>query len=383
MLDIDDPHLPGLSGLTQARLCALTGAQQVDLLRLRYRAGKRAILHVLVEDGTKRHEGTVWFFKGDKARRLARRNKSAGFDPDTAALFETFPNDHRMPQIGDFLNRYDSILLKLAGARPDSGPQLLRYRPGLSCTFRCPLNGKGDSFVKLINDDDPKRLFQANRVMAGHLGDGPVAIAPALATDQSVSAIAYGAACGQPLDDALLTAGTTAPLNQTITALSAFWQSPFVPARVMDAEKLLARAKESADFISITAPCCIELTRALVARLEAHQSSTDLRPIHGDMKLEHVFINGQKITLIDTESVSLGPPDYDLAQLYGRFWQAEMEGHLPRALVLAATAQLRKNGGALFDWCLDIVALRLAKYYAQRPGLDMTQKIHDMISRLT
>lgn len=46
MLTIDDAHLPGLADLSQKRLRDITGAQEVDLLRLRYRPGKRAILHV-------------------------------------------------------------------------------------------------------------------------------------------------------------------------------------------------------------------------------------------------------------------------------------------------------------------------------------------------
>jgi len=105
MLAINDPKLPGLADLSEERLCRMTNATSVALMRLRYRAGKRAILHLATGEGAEKREGVLWFFGGDKARRLARRNKSAHYDPETQALYERFPNDHRMPQIRMIVRR--------------------------------------------------------------------------------------------------------------------------------------------------------------------------------------------------------------------------------------------------------------------------------------
>ena len=123
LLSIDDPELPGLKGLTLARLCRVADADTVSLMRLRYRAGKRAILHIATGDGTELCEGVLWFFGGDKARRLARRNKSARFDADTQALYERFPNDHRMPQIREFLECYTTVAPTLLGDTPIGSPR--------------------------------------------------------------------------------------------------------------------------------------------------------------------------------------------------------------------------------------------------------------------
>lgn len=383
MLAIDDRDLPGLADLSQERLRAITGADHVALLGLRYRAGKRAIVHIAFETGEQRTEGALWFFKGDKARRLARHNRAtARFAPEARALFEAFPHDHRMPQIRDFLGRGACIIEDLTGTAAAGAPVLLRYRPGLSCTFRCPLEGGSAAFVKLINDDDPARLLKANRIMLRRLAGGPVTLAPALGIDASVSAVAYASASGRPLDAVLAEAVTTAPLDQAIGALRTFWQAPIAPARRMGPDLLLNRARESAAFVAVTAPSCVAAARAVVARLVASPPDVALRPIHGDMKLEHVFIDGSRTVLIDTESVSLGPPDYDLAQLLGRLWQAELEGQLPRAQVRAACARVRAQAGPAFGWCLDVVALRLAKFYARRPASDMTQKIAAMLEGL-
>ena len=383
MLRIEDAHLPGLADLSHDRLCAITGADEVALLRLRYQAGKRAILHISARSGADCHEGTLWFFKGDKGRRLARRNKgTARFDPPTQALFEAFPHDHRMPQIRDFLANHQAILPGLTGARASAAPVLLRYRPGLSCTFRCELEGRDQVFVKLVNDDDPVRLRGANRAARDALAGSGVSVAPALGIDPRVGAIAYGRAPGVPLDAALARARDLVPLERAIAALRVFRDAPIAAERRMGPDMLLTRARESVAFVAVTAPSCLHAAAGILDTLGATMPEGQLRPIHGDMKLEHVFLDGEGVTLIDTESVSTGLPDYDLAQLYGRLWQAELEGHLPRPLVREASARVRAQAGPAFDWCLGVVAARLAKFYAQRPAPDMARSITAILDRL-
>lgn len=383
MLGIEDAHLPGLADLTQDRLRAITGADEVDLLRLRYRAGKRAILHIAARSGGARKEGTLWFFKGDKARRLARRNKkTARYDPKAQALFEAFPNDHRMPQIRDFLDDFEAVIPRLTGHKAHGKPQLLRYRPGLSCTFRCTLQGHPPAFVKLINDDDPVQLCATNRTMQGALARSDVSVAKVLGWDHEVSAIAYEAATGIPLDTALAQAPNLSVLDRAMTALRSFWQAPIRPERQMGPDQLLLRARESADFIAVTAPACAGAAADIAAGLEGSMPESAVAPIHGDMKLEHLFLDADRVTLIDTESVSMGLPDYDLAQLHGRLWQAEIEGRLPRPVAEAASANVRAYAGPDFDWCLGVVAVRLAKFYAQRPATGMTQSVMAILERL-
>ena len=259
MIAIHDPKLPGLSGLDAAALQRITGAEDVSLMRFRYRAGKRAILHLETEAG----EGSVWFFQGDKARRLARRNKpTARYDRASEALYETFPNDHRMPQIRAFLDDYARVARELIGGRPAGAPDLLRYRPGLSCTFRCRRADGVAVYVKLINDDSPARLAEMNRQMVAHLAASSVSVAPVIGI---------------------------AP----------------------------ERAAECVDMTRLTVPAMTDAVARVFARLEADPPRLAMRPIHADVKLEHLFIDAGQTTLIDTESVSLGPPDYDLAQLFG------------------------------------------------------------------
>ncbi|MFK7944202.1 MAG: phosphotransferase, partial [Paracoccaceae bacterium] len=172
------------------------------------------------------------------------------------------------------------------------------------------------------------------------------------------------------------------PVERAMTALRCFWRAPIMPGRQMGPEQLLLRGRESAAFVAVTAPACAGAATAIVERLAGALPDSALRPIHGDMKLEHLFMDQDSVTLIDTESVSMGLPDYDLAQLYGRLWQADFEGQLPQPVVEAASTMVREEAGPDFDWCLGIVALRLAKFYAQRPTPGMTHAIMTMLERL-
>ncbi len=382
MLAINDPKLPGLADLSKERLCKVTRSNSVALMRLRYRAGKRAILHVATGEGAEQREGVLWFFGGDKARRLARRNKSAYFDPNTQSLYECFPNDHRMPQIRQFLTTYSNNAPAVMGAEPDGDPVLLRYRPGLSCTFRCAFKRRSPTYVKLLNDDSPERVAAANLRMCKLLKDGPVSVVPMIGLDQAHAAVIYAAAPGLPLDQMLQTTANLDAMHQAIDALRLFWRLPLVAERRLTPQVLRYRAVQSAAFVAVTAPACNAVVSRFVDRIQAHEPRLKLAQIHGDIKLEHLFVNDDKTIMIDTESVSIGPPDYDLAQLYGRLWQAEMEGQLPLNLVTSAAVVVSQAAGPGFQWCLDVVALRLAKFYAQRPTPEMASRIHGILRRL-
>lgn len=380
MIAINDPDLPGLSGLDTPTLQRITGATNVSVMRLRYRSGKRAILHLSTDAG----EGSVWFFQGDKARRLARRNKrTARYDAPSKALFETFPNDHRMPQIRAFLTDYARVAPDLIGGHPSGSPELLRYRPGLSCTFRCGRADGGTAYVKLINDDSPTRLIEMNRQMVSHLAGTSVAVAPAIGIAPDYDAIAYATASGRPLDVELAAQGQPSVVTQAIGALRCFWSLGLTPKRHLTAEELRTRGAESVDLTRVTVPAATKAVERVMARLEARTPRLTMRPIHADMKLEHLFTDGDRITLIDTESVSLGPPDYDLAQLFGRLRQAELEGQLHRDIADGACRIVRAASGDSFEWCLDVVALRLAKFYAQRPTPDAADRIAAILDRLS
>ena len=383
MLTIEDMQIPGLADLNAARLRTITGAETVDILRLRYRPGKRAILHVATQSQGLRREGALWFFKGDKARRIARRNKlAAHFDPETSALYEVFPQDHRMPQIRLFLENNAALMRDMTGEDVTWDPLLMRYRPGLSCTFRSELADRGPVYVKLVKDDDPLRLRTANAEMRQALRQTGLSVPRVLGVHAGVRAVVYDAAKGTSLDLQLSETGSDHLLDKVCRGLRHLWDAPLRPQRRLGPRELLDRARESAEFIAATVPESHAAVSGIVARLATGLPDQPLRPIHGDMKLEHLFLDREEIVLIDTESLSLGLADYDLAQLYARLWQAELAGLLPRQVAEPAAARVRGHAGPAFDWCLGVVATRMAKFHAQRPGKDAARDIAMILGRL-
>ncbi|AZQ68233.1 hypothetical protein EF888_14460 [Silicimonas algicola] len=380
MIAIADAGLPGLSALGADALKRIAGTDEASLVRLRYRAGKRAVLHLATgPSGT--GQGSAWFFEGDKARRLAARTEAATYDEVSGALYEAFPNDHRLPQVRLFLKDYGARAPALIGGTPAGAPRVVRYRPGLSCTFRCERAGGGAVYVKILADADPQLLAPANRRIAEALAGGPLSVAPVVATDASLSAIAYGEARGAPLD-ILLARGGVEPVLQSLDALRRFQTLAPTPERHMTRKVILERSADCVDLVAATVPACLAAAARILARLAEGRPRLGSRPIHADVKLEHIFLDGGRTTLIDTESVSLGPPDYDLAQLYGRLWQAEAEGLVATATVEAATREIVLSAGPAFGWCLDAVALRLARFHAQRPCAEAASRIEAIFERL-
>ncbi len=381
MIAIADAGLPGLSALGPDALSRIAGTDEASLVRLRYRAGKRAILHLATgPSGT--GQGAAWFFEGDKSRRLAARTEAASYDEATGALFQTFPNDHRLPQVRLFLEDYEGRASALIGGTPAGAPEVVRYRPGLSCTFRCERAGSAAVYVKILADDVPERLAVANLRIAEGLAGGPLSVAPVVATDASLSAIAYSAARGASLDS-LLARGGVEPVLQCLDALRRFQTLAPTPERHMTRKVILDRSADCVSLVAATVPACHAAAARILARLEAGRPRLGSRLIHADVKLEHIFLDGGRTTLIDTESVSLGPPDYDLAQLYGRLWQAEADGLVPTATVEAATREIVLSAGPAFGWCLDAVALRLARFHAQRPCAEAASRIETIFERLS
>lgn len=149
-------------------------------------------------------------------------------------------------------------------------------------------------------------------------------------------------------------------------ALRALWSCPVVPGRPMDRDELLLRADRASRMIGFLDRDAGGIAADLVATLQARAVTVRRCPIHADMKLEHAFLSDTRTTLIDTESLSLGDPDYDLAKLEARLWMAAATGTIPAAAADAAMVETRRHAGPDYDWFLTCARLQCARFFAQR-----------------
>ncbi len=368
-LHLSDPALPALGSLARSDLARITGAPQARLLRARYQPGARAVLHVALGPQDGAAEGAIWFFAGEKAQKLARRMPDAMLDHHTLGLFQAFPNDHRMPMLATFVDAAMDLAGRLIGGPAAGPPELMRYRPGLSATFRWARRDGRIFFVKQTPGDD----VRAQALAVSHLRDAlrghSLAVVPVAGTVPELGLITYETAHGQPFDRLLTGADegvTRTAMAQVIGALGVLWSLSIVPARVLDRADLLRRAAQACTMISLLDPDAGQTALGLLQWLEATSAAVRLRPIHADMKLEHAFLDGPMTTLIDMESLSLGDPDYDLAKLDARLTMAEVTGQITPAQASAAIAEARRGVGTDYDWFLTCARLQCAKFFAQR-----------------
>lgn len=192
-----------------------------------------------------------------------------------------------------------------------------------------------------------------------------VTIAPVIGTAPTHKAIAYAGAEGQPLDHLLLAPHPERAVAQALGALDELATLRPVSSRLKDAQSLIAAAHAAADIVTTVFPPLTSLTAEALRRLEPIPKMP-LVQIHGDMKLEHIFLDRTCVTLIDTESMAIGPAAYDRAMLFGRLAMAEREG-LHEDIARPLRDQILADPPPGLRWCRAVVALRLAKFHAQHP----------------
>jgi hypothetical protein len=357
-----DPDLPTLATLGQTDLSRITGHAGTRLLRLRYQPGARAILHVALGPRADAPQGAIWFYAGTKAQKLARLHPDVRLDSGSGALFQAFPQDHRLPLLAQFVARAFDLAPRLIGGPALRAPELMRYRPGLSATFRWTRADGQVFFIKQTAETDvaARALAVANLADAAR-GRG-VSFAPVAGLAPELGLIAYASAPGVALEAGL----TGAAVTQVLAALRALWSLPVVPGRVLDRRALLDRAARAQRMVALFDPEAGTSAAELVSRLAAWPVPVRMRPVHADMKLEHAFLSGRQTTLIDVESLSLGDPDYDLAALDARVTLALLLGQVSPPEAEAARHRIRSLAGPGYLWFLTCARLQCARYFAQR-----------------
>jgi hypothetical protein len=366
---VADPAFPALSSLSDADLARITGAPEPRLLRARYQPGARAILHIALGSDRAASEGAIWFYAGGKGRRLGKRLPDARFDAATGALFEAFPNDHRMPLLAEFVAGAMTFAPDLIGGPARHPPELMRYRPGLSATFRWTRQDGKVFFVKQTPSDDVAIQAQAMRQLCDAARHLPFSVCAVAGVIPGLGLIAYEGAEGQPLDELLCGSDrhtAKMAMARTVAALRGLWSVPLTPSRCLDRSAHLNRAEHACQMIGVLDPSSGQQAALLLADLKVRQVPVRLRPIHADMKLDHAFLSGSTTTLIDTESLSLGDPDYDLAKLEARLRMAVITGRISPEAGEAARAEIRQFAGPHYDWFLICAKLQCAKFFAQR-----------------
>ena len=378
-----DPVFPALSALCADDLQRITGAPSVEVLRFRHQPGMRAVLHVSLCNGSRRREGVIWFLWPEKVERLRASHPGLRVDGPTGALFEAFPEDHRLPVLARFMADRTTIARQMFGMDPVADPTLLRYRPGLSATFRWTGLGGGTQFLKVARKAKVAEQAAVVTALAQQLEGSALSVAPVSGHAAEHCVIAYRSAEGRPFDEMFQDAEPSIAHHLCDRFVAALHD---LRSCRMDGLPRLFKA----DYIRRAARCVEIIATADASagciaqeRLDQAGAATPhLRhvPIHADMKLDHAFLTESCVTLIDTESLHLGDPDHDLALLDARLDLSLLDGRLDGARIALLRAALRAAAGPDYAWFLSLARLHAAKFVAQRLRPDRSAILHRMLA---
>lgn len=378
-----DPALSGLRSLSDADLARITGKGPVEVVRLRHHPGLRAALHVICGTGNRRQQGVIWFLSPSKLSHLRETRPHLRIDPEGSAVFEAFPMDHRLPELATFLNNSEALAPRLIGGCARARPELVRYRPGLSATFRWLSDGGATHFVKVARRMDS----QAHADLQNHLrlqSEGSIlALPPVTGCLADKGMIAYAAAEGESLES-ILAQGDTKVITQAVSqcgeALRVLWScdAPMLPA--LEVDDYLRSARRAAEWIADADAAAGAQARTLIQAREARAPSLRNVPIHADLKPDHVFAGPSRVTLIDTESLKKGDPDFDLALLDARLDLGPITGAFSEPAVAAARQVLRATAGPNAPWFQGLAKIHAAKFLAQHVGPGAAEDIRRILA---
>jgi aminoglycoside phosphotransferase (APT) family kinase protein len=398
-LPISDPALPGLAvvadlptflpALSAALADGPVGRRQLTVLnitRIRYRPGQRAILSADIEAEGLQAALSLWLHAGTKAaKRASKVDDGACHEPLSNALVYVFPADPHVPALAHFASR-PGVYAQALVSRPSSEmgmPALVRYRPGIGATFRWQATTGEAFYVKLTRDGDCSiAVTQLRMLKAAARGTRFDVPAPA-GLAQDVNAFAMEEVTGHSFRDRLAAGGVAASIRMTESVLQAlrdFRHCGVALAKTRGCDSFVAAAEAAALSIADMNPDLRAPAGLLASHVRQRPPTFLPAPTHGDMKLEHLVLSGAVVSLLDVEDISLSDPAFDFAMLLVRVAMLAAAGEcshavadsIMRAINAAALANIDDARLAWFKAC---AALQVAKHHAQ--------SLHPQAARLT
>jgi hypothetical protein len=262
-----------------------------------------------------------------------------GFDPvleiapDLA--LRVFPYDPCIPALAPLL--LDPAAFAQEVGLEDAGwrAQVVQYRAerGAVVELRAPSRRY---FVKLYSQaaPAPRQHEELGRQVGFDVG-------VAVATSRDGRAVVMQPAEGSSLSALLARAEGSHAAHSAGAAIAFLHTSGITTDRVVDAAADVRRLHEAAETVSWAAPDERVRVEAIVHEVGARLGSeTRLAPTHRDLKPDHIFFDGGRVTFTDLDSFALADPTADLASVLTRIEAMTLRGRAPAAAAEAAAAAL-------------------------------------------
>jgi len=257
------------------------------------------------------------------------------FIPELEMVVQVFPYDRGLPSLGRVLAAEGSQFAPVLEARAGAGEwrpaatslELLRYRTEIGAALRYTVRLEGARtgrdttarcYVKVCRPGRGAATFRLMQALAAEppAADAPYGVVRPLAYLDELQALVVDEAPGTALLELLARPADPTPAIQAAgRALAAFHlRAPALGAREPLATELRA-VERAAALLAWACPDVGGDVRAIAATVIADLEDASTAPIHGDLKAEHIFVAGDRVTFIDFDRVALGDPVRDAAHL--------------------------------------------------------------------
>jgi thiamine kinase-like enzyme len=343
--------------------------------------------------------------------------------PEAAMILTAFPNDQKLnllteaklqPWVTTHLHEVaNGALDGMAWQVEEAKTEVLRYVPDKRCTTRCRIKikaatglSKEISFIaKQLADiekarrqhDDLVAMRQAwsgngTAAPAAHAASKPpVRFPQALAWDENSATVFIEEISGKNLQHALTEIDPARVMPAVGGMLASFHRAH---QRI---KKSVSRAGELAEVhgviqtVAATFPVLQLRLQRLFDQLESVQwDDSPAVLLHGTFRLNHIFIDGDELALIDFDSLRMGHPAFDIANFLSSLYYLEAQGRLEplqrqsiaRHFIegYAAKASLPVRPEVLLWFLADLLIKKQAHKYIKHFHEDRAPKVDRMLT---
>ena len=258
------------------------------------------------------------------------------FIPDLQMLVQVFPCDRKLRHLRRVMNGAAGELERLLLARLGPGRwrvedcrlEPIRYRTELGAALRYTMRVRDGqaansetlrAYLKVYRNERGQETFELLQSLAARAGAGrqPYASVRPVIYLNELRTLVLEEAPGTPLQQCLLQSGDAAEAVRAVArAVAAFHQDTLRITRQHSLTDQLQDVKRASTLVQWACPEVRAETQAITTAVVAGLKAVPPAPIHRDLKPDHIFLEGGRVTFIDCDSVALGDPVRDPAHLF-------------------------------------------------------------------
>jgi hypothetical protein len=267
-------------------------------------------------------------------RRTGEGLPAFGYIPELDLLLQVFPHDYRLPALAELM----------AGPPPDMVPKLLaelgdgdwqlqtwtaepvQYRVDMrailrvtiQATERAGATAERQFYAKIYRDADAaQRAFQAQSAVSCRAAErhGAVSAARPIAIRDEMRTLVTEALPGLSLSRIIRRGHRLVPALRIAARAVAEFHELAVAAPPRPVADEVARLREAETFLVTERPDLAADVSSTVQTIADRLDSAPTMLIHGDLKPDHIIIDGDRVALIDFDLIAAADPVADVAHL--------------------------------------------------------------------